>query len=114
MHTTDRQTQDTADLERPGAELAAYGLQANVRTLGGRLPHLDVSTPRAARLSEKVYVQGDSYWWPWAERISGCDDVAAVAPRSPVCCAQPSNPVGNSADGPTLADVQREFPNEQA
>jgi len=79
MQATDTQTQDTADLERLGAELAAYGLQANVRTLGDRLPYLDVINPQACSLAEKVYVQGGSYWWSWAERIAGCDDVATAA-----------------------------------
>lgn len=79
MQITGIETQDVADLERLGAEAAALGLHADVRTLAGRLPYLDVRNPRASVLTEKIYVQGDSFWWSWAERIAARGDVRTTA-----------------------------------
>ena len=73
------QAEDIADLEKLGAEVAMLGLQATVRTLAGRLPYLDVRNPRASVLGERVYVEGGSFWWSWAERIAGREDVTAAA-----------------------------------
>lgn len=47
-----------ANLEQLGAEVTALGYHANVRTLAGRLPYLDVRNPAASVLAERVYVQG--------------------------------------------------------
>ena len=79
MQTTETQTEGVADLERLAAEVTTRGLDASVRTLAERLPYLDVRNPRASALAEKVYVQGDSFWWSWAERIGGCEDVTGAA-----------------------------------
>ncbi len=70
---------ETAALQRLACELAARGYQADVRVLAGRLPYLDVRNPRANVLAEKVYAQAEAYWWSWAERIAGCDEVATAA-----------------------------------
>lgn len=70
---------EQADLERLAAELTARGYQADLRIPQGRLPYLDVRNPRASVLSEKVYAQADSFWFSWAERISGCDEVTTAA-----------------------------------
>jgi hypothetical protein len=68
------------DLERLATELTIHGLQAELRTPAGKLPYLHVSNPEASVLSERVYAQADSFWFSWAERIAGCDDIpAAVA-----------------------------------
>jgi hypothetical protein len=79
MQATDTQTTETADLEKLGAALTAMGYQAQVRTPAGRLPYLDVRNPQASVLSEQVYVQGESYWWSWAERIAPRDHVTTAA-----------------------------------
>jgi hypothetical protein len=79
MQTTDTQTEELADLERLGTELAARGYRTVVQTSAGQLPHLAVTNPRASVLAEKVYVQGASYWWSWAERITGREDVTGAA-----------------------------------
>jgi hypothetical protein len=71
--------QDVADLDRLGAELAARGYRTAVQTPQGQLPHLAVINPSASALAEKVYVQGPSYWWSWAERITGREDVTGAA-----------------------------------
>jgi hypothetical protein len=76
--TTDTHTEQ-ADLEKLAAELITRGYNANLRTPPGRLPFLDVSNPQATVLSERVYAQADSFWWSWAERIAGCDDVTTAA-----------------------------------
>lgn len=79
MPTSDTTQTEQADLEKLAGELAARGYQAHLRTPAGRLPFLDVSNPRAAILTERVYAQADSFWWSWAERIAGCDEVATAA-----------------------------------
>ncbi|HEY1920514.1 MAG TPA: hypothetical protein VGH27_33515 [Streptosporangiaceae bacterium] len=80
MHTSDTlDTDGIADLEKLGAELAALGYHADVRQMADRLPYLHVRNPDASALSEKVYVQGDSFWWSWAERIAGCNQAATAA-----------------------------------
>ncbi|HEY3955261.1 MAG TPA: hypothetical protein VGM53_17975 [Streptosporangiaceae bacterium] len=68
-----------ANLEQLGAEVAALGYHANVRTLAGRLPYLDVRNSHASVPTEKVYAQGGSFWWSWAERIAGCDQISTAA-----------------------------------
>ena len=67
------------ELERLGAELVKIGFKADVRVQGDRLPYLDIKNPRASILGERVYAQGGSYWWSWAERISRCEDVTTAA-----------------------------------
>ncbi|HEY1916844.1 MAG TPA: hypothetical protein VGH27_14840 [Streptosporangiaceae bacterium] len=70
---------EQADLERLAAALRARGFQANLCTPEGRLPYLDVRNPRATVLAEKVYAQADTFWWSWAEKIAGCDEVSTAA-----------------------------------
>jgi hypothetical protein len=70
---------EQADLEKLAAELAARGLQAQLRTPEGKLPYLDVVNPAVTFLTEKVYAQADAYWFGWAEKIADCDDVAQAA-----------------------------------
>ena len=79
MHTSNTTQHGQADLEKLAVELAARGYQAHLRTPVGRLPFLDVSNPRAVILTERVYVQADSFWWSWDERIAGCDEPATAA-----------------------------------
>ncbi len=77
-HSADTQPEQ-ADLERLGAEMTARGYRADLRTPQGRLPYLDVRNPRASMLAERVYAQAEAFWWSWAERIAGCDEVTAAA-----------------------------------
>ena len=70
---------DIADLEALAAELAARGLQANLGTVQGCPPYLVVRNPRASVLTERVYAQAGSFWWPWAERIASCDEMTKAA-----------------------------------
>jgi hypothetical protein len=80
MLTTNAQTAaDIADLEALAAELSARGLQANVQTVPGRPPYLDVRNPRASVLTERVYAQAGSFWWSWAEPIASCDEMTKAA-----------------------------------
>ncbi len=69
----------TADLARLGAELAARGYEAAIRTPSARLAYLTVTNPRATVLSERVYIQGGSFYWSWAEPITACTDVTSAA-----------------------------------
>jgi hypothetical protein len=73
--------EDITDLDRLGAELAARGYRTAVQTPRGQLPYLAVINPSASVLAEKVYVQGASFWWSWAERIAGREDVTGAADR---------------------------------
>ena len=72
-------TDELADLDKLAAELNKRGLRADLHTPSGRLPYLQVTNPRATVLTEKVVAQADSFWWPWAERIASCTDMAAAA-----------------------------------
>lgn len=76
---TGTQADGITSLEELAAELTSHGLHTTLHEPGGRLPYLDVRNPRASVLAEKVYVQGDWFWWSWAERIAGCDQVATAA-----------------------------------
>jgi hypothetical protein len=79
MQTMDTPAAEIADLEKLAAELTARGYQADIRTPAGRVPYLEVRNPRAAVLAEKVYAQADAYWFSWAEKIAGCDEVTTAA-----------------------------------
>jgi hypothetical protein len=70
---------ETAALERLAGAMTERGYEAQVRERTGRLPYLDVRNPRASVLAEKVYAQADAFWYSWAERISGCDEVTTAA-----------------------------------
>lgn len=67
----------TAELEKLALELAARGVSGQLVTPEGRLPYLDVHATEALR--ERIYAQGDWYFWPHAERIAACDDLASAA-----------------------------------
>ncbi len=70
---------EQADLERLSAELALLSYRAQLVTPPGRLPYLHVRNPRNAHLTENVYAQAGSYFWPWAEPIAGCHQAAEAA-----------------------------------
>lgn len=67
------------DLESLAAALSQHGLRAELCLPPGKLPYLHVSNPEVSVLSERVYAQADSFWFSWAERIAGCDDIPAAA-----------------------------------
>jgi hypothetical protein len=73
------QADDIFDLGRLGTELTARGYRTVVQTPAVQLPYLAVTNQDANVLTEKVYVQGASYWWSWAEPITGRDDVTSAA-----------------------------------
>ncbi len=70
---------DVTRLAELAAELSRQSLHATLHEPDGRLPFLEVRNPAASVLIERLYAQADSYWWSWAERIAGCDQVATVA-----------------------------------
>lgn len=70
---------EQAHLQRLAAELTKRGYDAKLHTPVGRPAYLDVCNPAATILSEQVYAQADSYWWPWAERIGSTHDPVAAA-----------------------------------
>jgi hypothetical protein len=79
MTACDTHTEEVAELERLAAEMVRIGYHADIRAHADRLPYLAVTNPRARVLSEKVYVQGGSYWWSWAEVIARTEDVTQAA-----------------------------------
>jgi hypothetical protein len=78
-HDEEAQQEERAELEKLAAALRARGFQAGLRTPEGRLPYLNVRNPRASVLAEKVYAQAGTFWWSWAEKIAGCDEVTTAA-----------------------------------
>jgi hypothetical protein len=71
--------EEQASLEKLAAELSARGLRATVHELPGELPCLDVHNPQASALSERIYAHAGGFWWSWAERMAGVNDVATAA-----------------------------------
>jgi hypothetical protein len=78
-HDDQNHLHEQADLGKLAAELIPRGYQATLIAAAGRLPCLEVRNPHASVLTERVYAQDDSYWWSWAERITGCDQPATAA-----------------------------------
>jgi hypothetical protein len=70
---------EQADLERLAAALRGRGFTADLQVPEGRLPFLEVRNPRASVLAEKVYAQAGTFWWSWAEKIAGCEEVGTAA-----------------------------------
>lgn len=79
MQATNAHAAEVAELEKLAVVLTARGLQAQVRTVRGRLPYLDVRNPRASVLAEKVFAQAGQYWWSWAKPIGPCEQVTEAA-----------------------------------
>lgn len=50
-----------------------------MREFPGGLPYLEAVHPQARLLSENVFVQGEAFWWSWAERIAGRADPRGAA-----------------------------------
>jgi hypothetical protein len=78
-HATDTQAAELAALKELAGELSARGYLADLRTVPGSLPSLNVRNPRARILTENVYAQAACYWFSWAERIAPCDEPATAA-----------------------------------
>ena len=70
---------EQADLEALADELSTRGYKTVLVTGDGRLPCLDVLNPQAPALTERIYAQADSFWWPWAQVIASRDQPAAAA-----------------------------------
>lgn len=70
---------DQAELERLATKMTALGYKAMLVDPVGRLPYLEVSNPQTNLLTEKVYSQAGIFFWPWAQSIGSCDQVATVA-----------------------------------
>jgi hypothetical protein len=68
-----------AELARLAAELTASGWHARLITPRNGPPHLDLDDDGAPDPPERIYAQSDWYFWPTAERIASCDDVATAA-----------------------------------
>jgi hypothetical protein len=76
----DQEAQEVqGDLEKLAAELSTRGFKTVLAVQEGRLPNLDVLTPDAAVVSERVYAQADFFWWPWAQVIDRRDQIPAAA-----------------------------------
>ena len=67
------------DLGKLAAALTERGYVAQVRTPAGRLPHVYAHNPQVTALSERIFAQADSFFWPWAEPIASRDEVTAAA-----------------------------------
>jgi hypothetical protein len=73
-----------ARLEGLADVLASHGLRARLMTPPGRIPSLHVVNPTTAALAEDVYAgRGQDgrwcFWWSWAERIAGGEDLEGAA-----------------------------------
>lgn len=68
-----------ADLTRLATELAARGLQTSLHAPNGKLPYLHVRNAQVSVLSETVYAKAGAFWYSWAEKIAGCDQVSTAA-----------------------------------
>jgi hypothetical protein len=73
-----------ARLEGLGAVLTGHGLRTRLMTPPGRVPSLHVVNPSASALAEDIYAgRGQDglwwFWWSWAERIAGGEDLEGAA-----------------------------------
>ncbi len=69
---------ETAGLEKLAAELDRQAYAITLMSGHGRT-HLHITNRRAPVLSERVYCEGDWFWWPWAERLGAVADLSAAA-----------------------------------
>ncbi len=69
-----------AALDALAAALDPSNFATTLVTGPGRTPHLAVSS-RHAQLSEDIYADDQSYWWPWSERITAIDDPLTAAQK---------------------------------
>jgi anti-sigma regulatory factor (Ser/Thr protein kinase) len=86
---------DLADLQALAGELTARGLSAQLTTPDGRLPHLSAQAPEAPVLAERIYAQAGWFFWPAAERIATCDDLAGAA-EAIIAVVRPSSGVSDA------------------
>jgi hypothetical protein len=70
---------DVTSLEKLAAELGARGFDTHLTTPDDRLPFLTVRNPQAAQLTEVILTDGGSFWWSWAERITGVANTGGAA-----------------------------------
>ncbi len=76
--TTWEDPDPAADLEKLAAELDSQAFAVSLVTAQGR-PHLHITNRQAVQLTERIYCDGESFWWGWAERIADVAEVAAAA-----------------------------------
>jgi hypothetical protein len=74
----DPSSDSVADLERLAAAIDIQAYAVTLVTTQGR-PHLHVTNRRAAQLTERIYCDGEAYWWGWSERIADVGDVGRAA-----------------------------------
>jgi hypothetical protein len=66
-------------IEKLAVMLRARGYETRLLAPAGRLPSLAVTNPWATALSETIMVEGQWFWWSWAERIAEVGDLPAAA-----------------------------------
>ena len=67
------------DLGKLAAALNERGYLARVQAPAGKLAHVYARNPQVAALSERIFAQADSFFWPWAEPIASRDQVTETA-----------------------------------
>jgi hypothetical protein len=81
-----------AALEALAAELDRRDFATTLTPGEGRRPRLTVMN-RHAQLTEDIYVDHRSYWWPWAQPIAAVGNPKAAATKiSHVLRAAPGEP----------------------
>ncbi len=79
MATRGNDSSDSAaDLERLAAQIDSQAYAVTLVRAQGR-PHLHVTNRQAVQLTERIYCDGDAYWWGWSERIADVGDVGRAA-----------------------------------
>ncbi|MGH3154953.1 MAG: hypothetical protein ACRDNF_00030 [Streptosporangiaceae bacterium] len=76
-------------MDSPGSEITAFESLASeldpaqyaTAIITGTVSCLRVTNRQAAQLTEDIYAGRGWYWWSWAERITGCDDVDGAAAK---------------------------------
>jgi methylmalonyl-CoA mutase cobalamin-binding subunit len=67
-----------AELEALADALRRSGLSVRLVIGAGWLPYLDVRAAGHTAAARRAYAQAGWFFWPHAERIAGCDDLAAA------------------------------------
>ncbi len=70
---------ESSALEDLAAKLDRQKYVISLVANAGRHPHLCISNRHADVLTERIYCDGEWFWWSWAERIARVADLAEAA-----------------------------------
>jgi hypothetical protein len=70
---------EPADLGRLAFALLALDYDSRLVAGRGRETHLHLRNPRAEIMTERIYVRGEFFTWPWGDPVAPRNEVIAAA-----------------------------------